>query len=66
MPGMKASEAFKFLNEAAHQPEKIKAFDELAKQLGVPRPTVYSWWYNENIPHWRLAAFDKLKRRAAR
>ncbi len=71
---MNEADAMKILSRAAAAPKRMEAFDALAKQLGVPRATVYHWWWKKKargergIPPWRLAAFDKLlpkKRRAA-
>jgi excisionase family DNA binding protein len=58
---MKLEQATRILTACAAAPKKIEAFDRLAKRLGIPSNTVYAWWRNKNIPHWRLGAFDKLK-----
>ena len=63
MTAMNTSDALKVLRDTAARTPKMEAFEELAKKLGVPRATVYSWWWSKRIPPWRLAAFDKLKKR---
>ncbi len=64
---MNKADAMQILKWTAASPKRMEAFEGLARKLGVPRATVYHWWWKRSVPHWRLAAFDKLtkKRRAA-
>lgn len=65
VPDMNQSDARKLLDEAAKAPRKMEAFAAIARVVGSPTITVYQWWWNGNVPAWRLPAFDKLKRRRA-